>query len=60
MQLLRVKTDFDGQCAQHLPVNLNRDVDIAFHSHPVGHLNTHVRIKTDKSTSERRKLPQSN
>jgi hypothetical protein len=60
LQPLRVKTDLNGQCAQHLPVHLNRGIGVAFYPHPVGHLNTHVRVKADKSTSERGKLPQSN
>jgi hypothetical protein len=36
------------------------EVDIAFHSHPIGDLYTHIRVETDESTSECRKLPQSN
>ena len=60
LQLLLVKTDLNRQSAQHLPVHLDWGIGVAFYPHPVGHLNTHARVKADKSTSERRKLPQSN
>ena len=49
-----------GQCPVHFSVNLNREVDIAFHSHPIGNLYTHIAVKADEPTSECRKLPQSN
>ena len=55
-----MNADLNGQCTKHFPVNLNWDVGIAFYSHPIGDLNIHIRVKTDKSTSEGRKLPQSN
>jgi len=35
VQLLGVNIDLHRQYAQHLPIHLNRDVGIAFHSHPV-------------------------
>lgn len=60
LQPLRVKTDLNRQCAEHLPIHLNWRIGPAFYPDPVCHLNPHVRIKTDKSTSECRKLSQSN
>jgi hypothetical protein len=54
-----MNANLNGQCAQHLPINLNWGVAITFYSHPVGNLNTHVSVESDKSTGERRKLPQS-
>jgi hypothetical protein len=60
-----MNANLKGQGAKHLPVNLNRGIGTrgigtSLHPYPVGALNTHVRVKTDKSTSERRELPQSN
>jgi hypothetical protein len=52
--------NLNGQGAEHFPIYLNRGRGIAFHPHPVGDLNAHAGIKTDKSTGKRRKLPQSN
>lgn len=55
---LRMRVNLNGQCAEHFPINLDRGVGIAFYSHPIADLNTHGRIKADKSASERGQLPQ--
>src|SRR5262245_43082786 len=59
LQPLRVESDLNRQCAEHLAIDLNGGVNVAFHPHPVGYLNSHPRSETDKATSECRKLPQS-
>ena len=60
LQPLRMTANLNGQGAEHFPINLNWGVGITFYPHPVGDLNAHSRVKTDKSTGKRRKLPQSN
>ena len=55
---MRVKIDLDGQCAQHLTVNLNRGIGSAFHSHPVRRFDMHIGIEPDKPAGKSGKLPQ--
>jgi hypothetical protein len=47
LQPLCVKIDFDRQRANHLPVYLHGDIDLAVHSNPSYDLDMNIRIKAD-------------